>query len=54
MIFPWIWARLPGGRLGKALSLAVLIGALVLLLWFVLFPLVDALLPFDDVTVDGQ
>ncbi|MEU8266480.1 hypothetical protein AB0B89_04870 [Sphaerisporangium sp. NPDC049002] len=54
MIFPWIWERLPGGRFGKPLCSALLIGAVVLLLWFVVFPLVDGLLPFDDVTVDGR
>jgi len=50
-MYSWIWQRLPGPlptRLAGAVALAV---AALTLLWFVLFPLVDGLLPFDDVTV---
>jgi hypothetical protein len=50
-MYPWIWRRLPGGRLGKLGGSLVLIAVTVAVLWFVVFPWVDPLLPFDDVTV---
>lgn len=51
-VYPWIWRRLPGGRAAKLAAFALLVAAAVAVLWFVLFPLVDRLLPFDDVTVE--
>ncbi|MEU9886691.1 hypothetical protein [Sphaerisporangium sp. NPDC051011] len=51
MIYPWIWKRLPGGRFGKLVSAVVLLAVVVLLLWYVVFPLVDGLLPTDDATI---
>lgn len=50
-MYPWIWNRLPGGRAGKVAGSLVLVVAAVALLWFVVFPLIEPLLPFDDVTV---
>ncbi len=47
-----IWRTLPFGLPGKLIgSLALLAGA-VLLLFFVVFPAVEPLLPFGNVTVD--
>ena len=51
-MYGWIWRTLPGGLPGKlagSLVLAVLAVA-VLFLW--VFPAVEPLLPFNDVTVD--
>ncbi len=53
-MYAWIWRTLPGGPLVKLLGCAVLFLLVVLLLFFVVFPAVEPLLPFDDVTVgDG-
>lgn len=53
-MYSWIWRVLPGGLPGKlVLSLLLLAGA-VCLLFFVVFPAVEPLVPFGDVTVDGQ
>jgi hypothetical protein len=50
-MYPWIWRVLPGGRFVKLLAFLVLIASAVALLWFVVFPWIEPLLPFDDVTV---
>lgn len=53
-MYVWIWRTLPGGTLAKLLGCAVLLAVVVLLLLFVVFPAVEPLLPFGDVTVgDG-
>ena len=47
-----IWRTLPGGVPAKLLgSLLLLLGALALL-FYIVFPRVETLLPFQDVTVD--
>ena len=51
-MYPWIWRHLPGGTATKAVTaLALALGVCALLL-FVVFPRVEHLLPFTDVTVD--
>ena len=53
-MYTWIWRTLPGGLPGKLVGSLVLLAAAVLLLFFVVFPEVEPLLPFGDVTVgDG-
>ena len=52
-MYGWIWRTLPGGLAGKLLGCAVLLALVVLLLFFVVFPAVEPLLPFGDVTVEG-
>jgi hypothetical protein len=49
-----LWRRLPGGRLAKSLSALVLFAAIVVILFGWVFPAVAPLLPFEDVTVQGQ
>jgi hypothetical protein len=51
-VYSWIWRTLPGGLPGKLTGSLVLLVAAVLLLLFVIFPAVEPLLPFNDVTVD--
>ena len=53
-MYGWIWRTLPGGLPGKLLGCLVLLAAVVALLLFVVFPAVEPLLPFSDVTVDGE
>jgi len=51
-MYAWIWRHLPGPwpvRVGLSLVLA---GAVVLLLFTVVFPWAEHALPFVDVTVD--
>jgi hypothetical protein len=51
-MYGWIWRTLPGGVPAKLLgSLLLLLGALALL-FYIVFPRVETLLPFQDVTVD--
>ena len=51
-MYAWIWRKLPGGVPGKVIGSAILILAVVALLFLVVFPYVDPRLPFSDVTVD--
>jgi hypothetical protein len=50
-MYAWIWRHLPfglPGRIGGSLALLAATGAL---LWYVVFPWVEPLMPFDDVQV---
>ena len=50
-MYSWLWRIFPGGPFGKTACTLVLLLGIAALLWFVLFPWVDPLLPFNDVTV---
>ncbi len=50
-MYGWIWRTLPGGTPAKVLGCAVLFALGVLVLFVVVFPAVEPLLPFGDVTV---
>ena len=50
-MYAWIWRRLPFGLPGKLVGSALLIGLTTALLWYVVFPWAEPLLPFDDVQV---
>lgn len=43
-----LWRRLPGGAGGKAVSLTVIVIAVLALLWFVIFPWATLHLPIDQ------
>jgi hypothetical protein len=51
-VYSWVWRALPGSRALKVVCALLLIIAVAALLWFVVFPWVDAVLPGNDVTVD--
>lgn len=51
-MYVWIWRHLPGGLPGRLLGSTVLLAAAVLALLFWVFPAVEPLLPYNDVTVD--
>jgi hypothetical protein len=51
-VYGWIWRKLPGGVPSKVIGSAILILAVVALLFLVVFPYVDPRLPFNNVTVD--
>ena len=50
-MYAWIWRKLPFGLPGKLIGSVLLATATVALLWFVVFPWAEPLLPFDDVQV---
>lgn len=52
-MYGWIWRKLPFGIPGKIVGSLVLIGVVGSLLWYVIFPAVDPILPFNDVQVTG-
>ncbi len=52
-MYAWFWHRLPGPVALRLLLSAVLLGGLVLLLFGVVFPAVDAHLHLNEVTVEN-
>jgi hypothetical protein len=51
-MYGWIWRILPGGTPIKLISALVLLAAVLALLFFVVFPVVEPHLPLNDVTVN--
>ena len=51
-MYGWIWRTLPGGLAGKVTGSLVLLLLAVALLFLVVFPAVEPLLPYADVTVE--
>ncbi|MER6989444.1 hypothetical protein ABT337_14200 [Saccharopolyspora hirsuta] len=49
-MYGWIWRHLPGGTGAKAVQAVLLVALAVALLLFVVFPWLDPLLPFNEVT----
>jgi hypothetical protein len=52
-MYTWIWRTIPGGIPGKLLGCLVLLFAVLVLLFMVIFPWAGPKLPFNHVTVDG-
>jgi hypothetical protein len=52
-MYGWIWSKLPFGLPGKIAGSVVLAAAALALLWYVIFPAVEPLLPFDDAQIEG-
>jgi hypothetical protein len=50
-VYAWIWRKLPFGLAGKLSGSLLLVAAVGVLLWYVVFPWATPLLPFDDVQV---
>jgi hypothetical protein len=51
-MYSWIWRTRPGGPPGKLLGSLLLLAAAIALLFFVVFPALEPLLPYTDVTVE--
>jgi hypothetical protein len=51
-VYGWLWRVFPGGLPGKLLCSLLTLAAALALLFFVVFPRVEAQLPFQDVNVD--
>jgi hypothetical protein len=50
-MYGWIWRHLPGPKPVRAVLALILVLGVVALLFFVVFPWLDPLLPFNDVTI---
>jgi hypothetical protein len=50
-MYSYLWRKLPFGLPGKLTGSIVLLSAIGVLLWYVVFPWATPLLPFDDVQV---
>ena len=50
-MYTWIWRRLPGRLPGKIVGALALVLAVCALLLFVVFPEIEPLLPFTEVTI---
>ncbi|TWE13883.1 hypothetical protein [Prauserella muralis] len=53
-MYGWIWRHLPGPLAVRVALAAVLVLGAVALLMFVVFPWAEPMLPFNDVSVEGQ
>ena len=51
-MYVWLWRALPGGRVAKSVACLVLFLLVGAALFYFVFPHVDAMMPFDNVTVD--
>jgi hypothetical protein len=51
-VYTWIWRVLPGGLPGKLVGSLVLLAGVSALLLFIVFPWVEPMLPFNDITVE--
>jgi hypothetical protein len=51
-VYGWLWRHFPGGLLGKIVGSLAMTAVAIALLFLVVFPRVEPLLPFQDVTVD--
>ena len=50
-MYRYLWDRMPFGRPGRVFGMALLLVGVAGLLWYLVFPAVDPLLPFNDVQV---
>lgn len=51
-MYGWLWRRLPFGLRGKISGSLLLVAAVAALLWYVVFPAVEPMMPFNDVQID--
>lgn len=51
-MYVWLWRHLPGNRAVRALQCLLLAAVVVFCLFRFVFPRVEELLPYTDVTVD--
>ncbi|WP_169789045.1 hypothetical protein [Nonomuraea candida] len=51
-MYAWLWRKLPGRPRTRALTAVVLLAAVVAVLWYVVFPLLEPAVTLDEVTVE--
>jgi hypothetical protein len=47
-VYGVIWRLLPFGRVGKIIGSVVLVAGIAALLWYLVFPAIDPILPFNN------
>jgi len=52
-MYAWIWRRIPFGLRGKLTASTLAVAVVTALLWFVVFPVVEPIMPFNDGQIDG-
>jgi hypothetical protein len=52
-MYGWLWRHLPGPLVARVLQAGLLLAVAVVLLFLFVFPAVEPLLPYSDVTVGG-
>jgi hypothetical protein len=50
-MYGWIWQRLPGGTAARTAQVVVLLVAVGLALWYLVYPWASLHLPFDQAGV---
>jgi len=50
-MYGWLWRHLPGGRARRTTTALVVLAGVVALLFLVVFPWLDARVPWTEVTV---
>ena len=50
-MYGWIWRKLPGDTRTKLLAATLLVGVAGVVLWYVVFPLLEPAVTLDEVTV---
>lgn len=53
-MYGWIWRSMPFGPWGKLLGSLALLASVVILLWFVLFPIIEPIMPFNNVQMPAS
>lgn len=52
-MYSYLWKLLPGNTIAKIVQSIVLLAAIVVILFKVVFPVIMPLLPIDDGTLEG-
>ena len=52
-MYAWIWSHLPGPTAVRVLVAVLLVAVVVAVLFLFVFPRLEQVLPFGDVTVDA-
>ncbi|MEU6713867.1 hypothetical protein ABZ897_20545 [Nonomuraea sp. NPDC046802] len=50
-MYAWLWRKLPGNTRTRVLTAIVLVAAVVAVLWYAVFPLMEPMVTLDEVTV---
>ncbi|MER6003759.1 hypothetical protein ACIHFD_24925 [Nonomuraea sp. NPDC051941] len=50
-MYAWLWRKLPGTARTKLLTAAVMVAAVGVVLWYVVFPLLEPMVTLDEVSV---
>lgn len=53
-MYLWLWRSLPGGTATRTVLCLLLFAVAVVVLFTLVFPHTESLLPFGDVTVNGR